>query len=74
MQKLAFQAAQSVAGTNSGKCMQILARGIAVPAIQTYAKASLSSSAIGGWHQFGKMHANLGPWHGRPGHADLFKS
>ena len=95
-------------------------RGTAVPAMQTFVKASLSShiepqkilnrclapirenacknpnrwvapigethanpdlaeevrrsGAIGGWHQLGEMHAHLGPWHGRPGHANLGKA
>jgi hypothetical protein len=44
MQKLAFQAAQLVPGTNSGKCMQTLARGMAVPTMQTYIKLAFQAA------------------------------
>jgi hypothetical protein len=54
MQKLAFQAAQLVAGTNSGKCMQTLARGIAVPAMRTYAKLAFQAAQLVAGTNLGK--------------------
>jgi hypothetical protein len=42
--------------------------------LASQATSNRRKSSIGAWHQLGEMHANLGPWHGRPGHANLGKA